>query len=63
MASSTIEATFIDPDSMMPEHRLLLGVFANGRRVSMREAREAHKRGERIDTRILERPAIALRQG
>ena len=63
MADRTIQASFIDPDSMMPAHRLLLGAFVDGKRVSMRAAREAHKRGEEIDVRTLERPELALRRG
>lgn len=58
-----IEVTFaiIDPDSAIPAGRVAMGAFVDGRRVSMREAAEAHKRGERFEMRTIERPPIPAR--
>lgn len=61
MASVESKVAIVDPDSELPRGRALIGAFVNGRRASMREAAEAHKCGERLEMRTLERPEINLR--
>ena len=63
MAAIVVAFAYVDPDSVLPASRLLVGFYVDGRHVSVREAREAHKRGERVETRRIERPEIPLREG
>ncbi len=60
MASRTISVAFLDPDSAIPRGCYLMGYFVDGRRVSEREAMRAHRRGERVITRPLERTEVPI---
>ena len=59
---TTVDVTFVDPDGALPANRLPFGYFVDGKRVSEREAMAAHRRGERAQTRAIERVDVPLRE-
>lgn len=60
MAAAELRFAILDPDSAPPRGCALFGYFVDGKRVSMRQACDAHRRGESVVARRLPRAEIEL---